>query len=134
MNSVNLIGNLTCYPELRYTTSNKAVCTFSIAVNRSKDEVDYFDVQCWDKTAEASANMYQKGTKVAISGALKQDRWTDKETGKGRSRVIINAFSTQGLANMIPREQPAIAPATAPNQTQQIPAPTQGTIPYENQF
>lgn len=34
MNSVHLIGRLTRDPELRYTTSQMAVATFSMAIDR----------------------------------------------------------------------------------------------------
>lgn len=35
INSVCLVGRLTRDPELKYTTSNIAVATFSLAVNRT---------------------------------------------------------------------------------------------------
>ncbi|MBI3290624.1 single-stranded DNA-binding protein, partial [Candidatus Microgenomates bacterium] len=35
LNKVQLIGNMTRDPELRYTPTGAAVCTFSVATNRS---------------------------------------------------------------------------------------------------
>jgi hypothetical protein len=52
MNSVSLIGRLTADPEIRYLDSGKAVAKFSIAVNRNREEADYFEVEAWEKTAE----------------------------------------------------------------------------------
>ena len=50
LNSVNIMGNLTRDPELKYVNSGKAVCNLSIANNRvytsngeKVQEVSYFD-------------------------------------------------------------------------------------------
>lgn len=58
MNKVLLIGRLTASPELRYTTSNNAVTTFSIAVDRNfknedgNKEADFINIVVWNKKAE----------------------------------------------------------------------------------
>ena len=58
-NRVELIGNLTRDPELRYTPSGSAVATFSIATNRTyvvdgerKEDVDFHRIVAWAKLAE----------------------------------------------------------------------------------
>ena len=55
MNKVFLIGRLTRDPELRYTSSNIATATFSIAVNRN------FTNQNGEREAEAQEWQQQKG-------------------------------------------------------------------------
>ena len=59
MNKAILIGRLTRDPEVRYTSSNRAVCQFSIAVDRpftnqqtGQREADFINVVVWDKRAE----------------------------------------------------------------------------------
>ena len=59
LNSVNIMGNLTRDPELKYTNSGKSVCNLSIANNRiytsngeKVTEVSYFDVEVWGAVAE----------------------------------------------------------------------------------
>lgn len=89
MNSVNLIGRLTADPEVRYFESGKVIAKFSIAVNRTKDESDFFEVEAWEKTAEVVAQYCKKGSQVGVSGSLIQERWKDKTTGTGRSKVVI---------------------------------------------
>jgi single-strand DNA-binding protein len=71
MNSVNIIGNLTKDPELKYTTDGKAVCTCNIAVNGyKKDDVDFIPIKAWEKKAEFIANYLKKGSKVGITGRI----------------------------------------------------------------
>ena len=98
LNSVNIMGNLTRDPELKYTTSGKAVCSISIANNRiySKNgekvsEVSYFDVEVWGPVAENCAKYLVKGNGIIVEGRLKQDRW--EKDGKTQSRVRITANS-----------------------------------------
>ena len=73
MNKVHLIGNITRDPELRYTQSGKAVCTFSIAVDDGYGEnkkAYFFPVVVWGKTAETIGNNLHKGSKVAVNGKI----------------------------------------------------------------
>lgn len=90
MNSLNIIGNLTADPQTRYMESGLAVSDFGIAVNESKDSVSFYSVNAYGKTAETIAKHFTKGRKIAISGHLKQNRWTAKD-GTKRHEVIIIA-------------------------------------------
>ena len=96
LNSVNIMGNLTRDPELKYTNSGKSVCNLSIANNRvySKGsekvtEVSYFDVEVWGAVAENCAKYLSKGSGIIVEGRLRQDRW--ERDGKTQSRVRITA-------------------------------------------
>ncbi|MCA9403775.1 MAG: single-stranded DNA-binding protein [Candidatus Omnitrophica bacterium] len=96
LNSVNIMGNLTRDPEMRFTSSGRPVCNLSIANNRvfSKDgqktqEVSYFDIEVWGVIAENCAKYLAKGSGIIVEGRLKQDRW-DKD-GKTQSKVRIVA-------------------------------------------
>jgi single-strand DNA-binding protein len=98
LNSVNIVGNLTRDPELKYTQSGKSVCNLSIANNRifSKNnekvtEVSYFDIEVWGVVAENCAKYLTKGRGIIVEGRLKQDRW--EKDGKTQSRVRILANS-----------------------------------------
>ena len=102
LNSVNLMGNLTRDPELRYTPQGKGVCTMSVAHNRvytsngeKKTEVSYFDVEVWGAAAENCAKYLKKGRGVVVEGRLKQDRW--EKDGKTQSKVKISANSVHFL-------------------------------------
>ena len=102
LNSVNIMGNLTRDPELKYTPSGKSVCSLAIANNRiySKNgekvsEVSYFDVEVWGVVAENCAKYLSKGRGIIVEGRLRQDRW--EKDGKTQSRVRISAHNVHFL-------------------------------------
>ena len=121
LNKTLIIGRLTRDPETRYTPVGMEICQFSIAVNRPKkhgeDEVSFFDLVAWDKTAKFIAEWFTKGKEILIEGSLKQDRWTDKETQGKRSKVVINVDRASFVGSKSDNDaQQAAAP---PRQTQQ---------------
>ena len=102
-NIVVIGGNLTRDVDLKYTPNGKAVAILSVAVNNSfkkkdgelKEEVCYLDVEVWDKQAETCAEYLKKGSSVLVEGSMKQDTWTDKESGTKRSKHIVRGRSVQ---------------------------------------
>lgn len=75
MNTVNLIGNLTKDPDVRYSTSQTAIARFSIAINRPKDkngneQTDYPSCIAFGKTAEIIEKYCRKGNKIGITGRI----------------------------------------------------------------
>jgi len=99
VNTVSLIGRLGQDPQLRYTPNGTAVATCSIAVPRrgNRDEVDWFDLTFWGKTAELAAQHLTKGRQVGITGRLQQDRW--EKDGEKRSKVVVVADSLTFIGN-----------------------------------
>ena len=101
-NRVVLMGNLTRDVELRYTPSGTAVTDISLAVNERvkrndqwSDEVHFFDVTLWGRTAEIAGEYLSKGSPVLIEGRLKHDRW--EQDGQKRSKVKIVGEKMQML-------------------------------------
>jgi single-strand DNA-binding protein len=99
MTTVTIVGNVTRDPELKFTNSGLAMCTFGLAVNnRRKDEsgnwVDgdpsFFDVVCWRNLAENVTESIPKGTTVIVTGKLRQRSW-EADDGSKRSKVEVNA-------------------------------------------
>lgn len=95
-NRVELIGNLTRDPELRYTPNGAAVATFGIATNRSyvvdgerKEEVDFHRVVAWNKLAELCNQLLKKGSRVFISGRLQYREWETQDGQKKRDAEIV---------------------------------------------
>lgn len=91
-NRVELIGNLTRDPELRYTPNGAAVCTFGLATNRTyvsegerKEEVDFHRLVSWNKLAELCNQLLKKGMKVFVSGRLQTRSWEGQD---GQSRQV----------------------------------------------
>ncbi len=102
MNKVFLIGRLTRDPELRYTSGNVPVATFSIAVNRTfanangEREADFFNIVVWRKQAENVSQFVKKGSQVAIDGRL-QSRSYDDANGQKRYVTEVVADNVQFL-------------------------------------
>jgi single-strand DNA-binding protein len=99
LNRVQLIGNLTRDPELRYTPSGSAVCSFGIATNRTwttdagekREEVDFHNIVAWRKLAELCSQFLVKGRKVYVEGRLSTRSWTGQDgQQKSRTEVVID--------------------------------------------
>lgn len=99
LNRVQLIGNLTRDPELRYTPSGTAVCSFSIATNRNwttdtgekKDEVEFHRIVAWNKLAEICSQFLTKGRKAFVEGRLVTRSWTGQDgTQKQTTEIVIS--------------------------------------------
>lgn len=120
LNHVVLIGRLTRdlgsdEKNFGYVGNGMARANVSIAVNRSKkngdqwiDEVSYFDITIWGKTAENLKPYLTKGKIIAVDGHLKQDRW-EKE-GQKFSKVSIVADNVQLLGGKSDSGQSSGAP------------------------
>lgn len=104
MNKVFLIGRLTRDPELRYTGSNTAVATFSLAVNRNftnasgEREADFINIVVWRKQAENVKNYLTQGSQVAIDGRL-QTRTYDDQNGQRRYITEVIADNVEFLGS-----------------------------------
>jgi single-strand DNA-binding protein len=96
LNRVQLIGNLTRDPELKYTPNGNAVCTFGMATNRSwttdsgekKEESEFHRIVAWNKLGELCSQFLAKGRKVYVEGRLSTRTWTGQD-GQQRSTTEI---------------------------------------------
>lgn len=99
LNRVQLIGNLTRDPELRYTPNGNAVVTFGLATNRTwttdsgekREEVDFHRIVAWNKLAELCSQFLNKGRKVYVEGRLSTRNWTGQDGAqKSTTEVVID--------------------------------------------
>ena len=95
INRVVLTGRLTRDPELRYTTTGKAVCNFTLAVDRrfggaEERETDFIRIVTWQKLAEVCANHLSKGRMAGVDGRL-QIRNYETQEGQRRSMAEVVA-------------------------------------------
>lgn len=97
LNNVNLIGRATKDVEVRTTTNGTNVAEISLAVNGYKDEASFFELVAFGKTAEIAGKYVTKGKQIAVTGSLKQETWSDKDTGKKRSKVVVVVNNLQLL-------------------------------------
>lgn len=88
MNKTILLGRLTKDPELKYTTtSNTAVCNYTLAVARKfkregEADADFINCIAWGKSAEFVSKYFQKGQQVAVTGKIQTRTWDDNEGKK----------------------------------------------------
>jgi single-strand DNA-binding protein len=93
---ITVIGNLTGDPELRFTPNGLAVAAFTVAsstrvldraTNEWKDgDTLYMRCNVWRQYAENVAESLTKGTRVIVSGRLKQRSY---ETKEGEKRTVV---------------------------------------------
>ena len=95
-NRVELIGNLTRDPELRFTPNGAAVCTFGLATNRTfvtegekREEVDFHRLVAWNKLAELCNQLLKKGTKVFVSGRLQTRSWEGQDGQQRQTTEVV---------------------------------------------
>jgi single-strand DNA-binding protein len=98
LNKAMLIGNLTKDPELRYTPSGTAVCSFRVATNRSwtpadsserREETEFHRIVTWNKLAELCSQLLTKGRKVYIEGRLQTRSWDTPEGEKRFATEVV---------------------------------------------
>lgn len=121
LNQCNFIGRLGKDPEIRYSASGAAVCSFSIAVGwktKYKEGAEWVSVTAFEKLGEICAEYLKKGSQVYISGRMKTEKYDDKE-GVTRYSTKIVADRMQMLggrddAQQSARPAPAAAAKAAP--------------------
>lgn len=95
MNRVTLIGNLTKDPELRKTSSDVSVCTFTIACSRrfknsnGEREADFLPIVVWRAQAENCYRYLKKGNRVAVSGSIQTRSYDDKDGNRRTMTEIL---------------------------------------------
>lgn len=95
LNRIDLLGRLTADPELRMTSGDVAVSTFTLAVERDyksqngQREADFITITCWRGTAEFVSRNFSKGQMMAVTGRLQNRQYTDKDGNKRTVSEII---------------------------------------------
>ena len=98
INMAVITGNVTRDPELRYTPSGAAVCSFGVATNHSIKKDDqwtdiptFHNIVVWGKQAEYISNTVKKGMKVSLSGRIDNRQYDAKDgTKKYISEIVAD--------------------------------------------
>lgn len=127
LNRIEVIGNLTKDPELRYTPNNQAVASFSVATNRRyKDQSgnwvdsppEYHEVVVWGQLGERCNQVLRKGEKIFVSGRLQTRSWEAQDGSKrykteliadtiiGPDQINKNVSSGDGISPSFPASAP----------------------------
>ncbi len=99
LNKAMLIGRLGQEPEVRYTQSNTAVATLSVATSErfkdsngeSQERTEWHRVVAWGRLAEICQQYLHKGSLVFIEGPIQTRQWEDKD-GQKRYTTEIKAL------------------------------------------
>ena len=94
LNSISIAGRLTRDPELRYTQSQVAVCSYTVAVERDYADqsgsrgADFFDCVAWRQAGEFVSKYFHKGDMIVVTGRMQSRDWTDNQGNKRRNWEI----------------------------------------------
>ncbi len=130
MNKAILIGRLTRDPEVRYTQSGVAVCTFTLAVDRrfarkdandGQPTADFIPIVAWRKLAEVCGNNLIKGRRISVEGRI-QVRSYEAQDGSRRyvTEIVADEIEFLDSKNSVPHDG-GFAGAPAPAAPQQKP-------------
>lgn len=118
MNSVNLVGRMTKAAEVRYTQEQKAIATFTLAVDRgAKDKgADFIRCVAFGKTAEIIERYTDKGRQLAVSGHIntgsyEKDGRTVYTTDVIADRIFLIGSNKQADSNGAPDAPESAMPA-----------------------
>lgn len=98
MNKIILVGNVCNEIEIRYTSNNTPVASFTIAVNRNHTkedgtkDTDFINIVVWNKRAENVKNYLDKGSKVGISGRLQVRKYQNE---RGENRYVTEVVADE---------------------------------------
>ena len=98
MNSVQLIGRITKDVEVRYTPSQMAVTSFTLAVDRpvkkgEEKQADFIRCTVFGKQAEMLDKWARKGNRIAIEGRI--------QTGSYQNKNGEKVYTTDVIANRV---------------------------------
>ncbi len=129
LNKVMLIGNLTRDPELRYTPTGTAVCTFGLATNREwvdasgqkQEGAEYHKIVAWTKLAEICSQLLFKGRKAYVSGRLQTRNWQGQDGAeRTTTEIVIDEMIAFGEGKGGQPMDETYAPETAADEASQV--------------
>ena len=82
-------------PQLRTFDSGTMVANFAGGIQEGKDKDgnwinNAIDCEAWGKSAELIVDKLKKGDSILVSGNLRRQEWSDKETGAKRSKHVLS--------------------------------------------
>lgn len=115
LNRAQIVGNLTRDPEMRYTPSGQAVCSFGVATNRrwkdkdgnTQDATEFHNIIAWGKLAEITSQYLKKGNKVYVEGRLQTSTWEGQDGGKRNRTEIV----TENVIFLTPKGETTSSPS-----------------------
>jgi single-strand DNA-binding protein len=104
INNATIVGRLGGDPDVKYFESGSCTARLTVYINEkfnkngeTQEETHRIPVEAWGQTAEYCAKYLHQGSYVAVTGALRENRWTDQATGDNRSRLVLKAQRIENL-------------------------------------
>jgi len=127
INNVTLTGRLTRNPETTTTPSGKALCKFTLAVGRQKnDEVDFIPIVTWNKTAEFASKYFTKGQRVGLKGEIRTRTWDDDDGRKHYATEVV----AESVCFMDSKSTPQATPQATPQDDEIIQMDDTDGLPF----
>lgn len=121
----HFIGRLARDPEIRFFDSGNCVCNARMLISKpgakrdDGQQPDGFKLELWGEKAQAFTDAAHKGDLVKVSGRVKTETWTDRNTNEQR----------QGLTVQVEQWELVATPAAATSAAAPAPAPAQKAEP-----
>jgi single-strand DNA-binding protein len=123
--TIQIVGNLTADPELRFTPAGKAVANLRVAAHPRRYNAqtrswergtpNYFDVDVWGPLAENTVESVRRGDRVVIFGQIHTDTWTVEGSDTERRRLKVTATEVGvSLLHATAKPQKSTRTAAAP--------------------
>jgi len=107
MNKILITGRITKDIELKGTDNKFIANTIAVYDGKDKNEQDityFFDFKAFNYNANKLSKYATKGSKIAIEGNLRQDKWQD-ENGN-HSKVVVYVDSIEIMSGSIEENTP----------------------------
>lgn len=96
LNKTLIMGRFVDDPVLRYTPSNTALTSFTIAVGQdgknsdgSERQADFIDCVAWRSTAEFICRNFKRGKLAVIAGRLTTRVWKDRHEQSRKTTELV---------------------------------------------
>lgn len=129
INNVVLVGRITRDPEIRYTSSNIASCSFTIAVDRGfaaqngERQSDFINCVAWRQSAEFMSQYIKKGYMMGITGRIQTRSY---QATDGTTRYVTEVVC-DSVQNLQPRDSAAQPVASTNTSAKPAAKPAQAT-------
>ena len=143
VNKAILCGTLGKDPETRYTSSGKAVTSFSIATSeRWKDQsgekqerTEWHNITAFDKLAEICGEYLKKGTVVYVEGKIKTEKYTAKDgVEKSATKIVIDTMQMIGGGERSETRQRSAQSSPAASRPERQSQPSKPSVSRESDF
>ena len=144
LNRVCLLGTLTSEPEVRANQDGAPVAVFGLSVTtqvtnlrgQDVDETSFVEVEAGGRLTEIVPQIFHKGSVIFVDGRLMQQTTFDRNTGRKRYRMYVNADIIQKAepdGASVPEPPPGLENGS-PIEQEESPAWSDSANPVDSPF